>query len=65
MRIGVLKEIKTKEHRVAVTPEGVEQMREHGHDVFVEVDAGGGSDFSNKEYENAGATIRKSPEEIY
>ena len=30
MRIGVLKEIKTKEHRVAITPEGVEQMREHG-----------------------------------
>ena len=38
MRIGVLKEIKTKEYRVAVTPEGVEQMREHGHEVFVEVD---------------------------
>ena len=31
MRIGVLKEIKTKENRVAATPEGVDQMREHGH----------------------------------
>ena len=38
-------EIKTKEHRVAVTPEGVDQMREHGHEVFVETDAGNGSDF--------------------
>jgi len=65
MRIGVIKEIKTKEHRVAVTPEGVEQMREHGHEVFVEVDAGNGSDFYNKDYETAGATICRSPEEIY
>jgi alanine dehydrogenase len=65
MRIGVLKEIKTKEHRVSVTPEGVEQMREHGHEVRVEAGAGAGSDFSNKEYENAGATICSSPKEIY
>jgi len=50
MRIGVLKEIKTKEHRVAVTPEGVEQMLEHGHEVFVEIDAGNGSDFYNEDY---------------
>jgi len=65
MQIGVLKEIKTKEHRVAVTPEGVEQMRDHGHTVRVEAGAGDGSDFSDKEYENAGATICSSPEEIY
>ena len=49
MQIGVLKEIKTKEHRVAVTPEGVEQMRDHGHEVRVEIGAGDGSDFSDKE----------------
>jgi alanine dehydrogenase len=65
MRIGVLKEIKTKEHRIAATPEGVDQMREHGHEVRVEADAGAGSDFSNKEYEKAGATICSSPKEIY
>ena len=65
MQVGVLKEIKTKEHRVSVTPEGVEQMREHGHEVRVETDAGVGSDFSNKEYENAGAIICNSPKEIY
>lgn len=65
MRIGVLKEIKTKEHRVAVTPEGVEQMREHGHEVFVEINAGNGSDFYNKDYVNVGATICRSPDEIY
>ena len=54
MQIGVLKEIKTKEHRVAVTPEGVEQMRDHGHKVRFETGAGDGSDFSDKEYQNAG-----------
>ncbi len=65
MQIGVLKEIKTKEHRVSVTPEGVEQLREHGHEVRVEAQAGVGSGFSNKEYENAGAMICSSPKEIY
>ena len=65
MQVGVLKEIKTKEHRVSVTPEGVDQMREHGHEVRVESGAGRGSDFSNKEYENAGAIICKTSKEIY
>jgi len=36
MRVGVLKEIKTKEHRVSMTPSGVEQMTAHGHEVMVE-----------------------------
>jgi alanine dehydrogenase len=65
MRIGVLKEIKTMENRVAATPEGVDQMREHGHEVLVEIDAGNGSEFSNKEYEKAGAKICKSSKEIF
>jgi alanine dehydrogenase len=65
MQIGVLKEIKTKENRVSVTPEGVEQMREHGHEVRVETGAGAGSDFSNKEYKNAGAIICSTSKEIY
>jgi alanine dehydrogenase len=65
MQVGVLKEIKTKENRVSMTPEGVEQMREHGHEVRVEAGAGAGSDFSDKEYENAGAIICGSPKEIY
>ena len=58
MRIGVLKEIKTKENRVAATPEGVDQMREHGHEVLVEIDAGNGSEFSNKEYEARSSVVR-------
>jgi alanine dehydrogenase len=65
MQVGVLKEIKTKENRVSITPEGVEQMQKHGHKVRVQTGAGMGSDFSDKEYKNAGAIICKSPKEIY
>ncbi|UCD89964.1 MAG: alanine dehydrogenase [Desulfobacterales bacterium] len=65
MRVGVLKEIKTKEHRVSMTPGGVEQMVAHGHEVMVETEAGGGSAYSNDDYINAGAVIGDSAEEIY
>ena len=50
MKVGVLKEIKTKENRVAMTPAGVEQMVVHGHTVMVETTAGEGSGFSDEAY---------------
>lgn len=65
MIIGVLKEIKTKENRVAMTPAGVEQMVSSSHTVLVESGAGKGSNYSNKDYSNAGAQIIKSAKEIY
>jgi len=65
MLVGVLKEIKTKENRVAMTPAGVEQMVAHGHKVFVETSAGEGSGFSDDQYEKAGASISGASEEIY
>ena len=65
MLVGVLKEIKTKENRVAMTPAGVEQMVAHGHKVFVETKAGEGSGFSDDQYEKAGASISGASEEIY
>lgn len=65
MRVGVLKEIKIKENRVALTPAGVEQMRLHGHEVLVETHAGDGSAFSDGEYIKAGAVICSTPKEIY
>lgn len=65
MKIGVLKEIKTKENRVAMTPAGVEQMIARGHSVQVETTAGEGSGFSDDAYKQAGATIIGSPKEIY
>lgn len=65
MLVGVLKEIKVKEHRVAMTPSGAEQMKQHGHSLLVEKVAGEGSGFSDEEYLKAGATIADSPAEIY
>jgi len=65
MLIGVLKEIKTKENRVAMTPAGVELMIANGHEILVETNAGGGSVFSNSEYEKGGAKIAGSAAEIY
>ncbi len=65
MKVGVLKEIKTKENRVAMTPAGVEQMVSRGHDVFVETQAGKGSGFSDADYQKAGARIGQSAEQLY
>ena len=57
MRIGVPKEIKNNEYRVALTPTGVSTFQNYGHEVFIEKDAGIGSGFTNKAYEDAGAKI--------
>jgi alanine dehydrogenase len=65
MIIGVLKEIKTKENRVAMTPAGVEQLVGRGHTLYVEKGAGEGSGFTDPQYEKAGAVILGSPAEIY
>jgi len=65
MKVGILKEIKSQENRVSMTPAGVEIMVLHGHDIMVEKNAGLGSGFSDKEYEAAGATVIDSPEEIF
>lgn len=62
MKIGVIKEIKDKENRVAVTPEGVKQLLQAGHQVLVEIDAGNGSGFSNQEYQQAGAQLVSTAE---
>jgi alanine dehydrogenase len=55
MIIGVLKEIKSEEYRVAITPEGVAEMRKNGHEVLVEWHAGEGSGFWNFDYHDTGA----------
>jgi len=65
MLIGVVREIKPKENRVAMTPAGVEQMISHGHSVLVETGAGDGSGFSDENYVNAGVKICSSAEDIY
>ena len=65
MIVGVLKEIKTEENRVCMTPAGVEIMRQNGHTVLVERNAGKGSGFNNKAYSDAGAEIIDTPKEIF
>src|SRR5947207_13248984 len=57
MKIGVAKEIKTDEYRVALTPAGARELGQHGHDVIVETGAGEGSSVSDAAYEAAGARI--------
>jgi alanine dehydrogenase len=57
MRIGVVKEIKQDESRVALTTAGVVELRRRGHEVLVETGAGLGSAMDDAEYEAAGATI--------
>jgi alanine dehydrogenase len=57
MRIGVPKEIKNNENRVAMTPAGVVNLLKFGHDVIIEKGAGLGSGFSNEDYANAGAKL--------
>ncbi|MBM9605625.1 alanine dehydrogenase [Desulfopila inferna] len=65
MIVGILKEIKSEENRVCMTPAGVEVLKQNGHTVLVEQDAGQGSGFSDQAFISAGATIISSPEGIY
>ncbi|MFQ5770934.1 MAG: alanine dehydrogenase [bacterium] len=65
MIVGVPKEIKTNENRVALIPVGVELLETHGHSVLIETNAGLGSGFTDQDYLNAGAKIVVDPSEIY
>lgn len=65
MIIGVPKEIKNNENRVALTPAGVEEMKNNGHSVYVQATAGEGSGFADEEYTAAGAIILPTIEEVY
>lgn len=65
MIIGVPKEIKISENRVGLTEAGVRQLVKEGHRVFVEKDAGLGSQITNEEYIDSGATILETKAEVY
>jgi alanine dehydrogenase len=65
MIVGILKEIKTAENRVCMTPAGVEVMTTNGHSVLVEAAAGIGSGFGDEAYLAAGAEIIATPAEVY
>lgn len=65
MRIGVPKEIKNNENRVAITPAGVVALVKAGHEVFIEKDAGTGSNFTNDGYMTAGALIVEDARSVW
>jgi alanine dehydrogenase len=65
MIVGILKEIKAEENRVAMTPAGVEMMCQNGHAVIVEKNAGIGSGFTDQQYTDSGAKIIETASEIY
>jgi alanine dehydrogenase len=65
MFIGVPKEIKNNENRVALTPAGVVSFLTAGHTVLIEKDAGIGSGFTNDDYSKAGAEILDSAEQVW
>lgn len=65
MVIGVLKEIKANEYRVAAIPATVREICARGHKVLVQHDAGKGSGYSDEEYIAAGATVLQTAEEVY
>ena len=65
MIVGVLKEIKSEENRVSMTPAGVEVMQQHGHTVLVEKNAGDKSGIDDDAYKAAGAQIVDQASEVF
>jgi len=65
MRVGTVREIKTLEFRVGLTPAGAQELVTRGHDVFVEAGAGGGIGLSDADYQAAGAHVLKSAAAVF
>jgi alanine dehydrogenase len=65
MRIGVPKEVKNHEYRVAITPAGVNELTAHGHEVYVEATAGNGSSITDEQFVDAGAQILPDADAVW
>ncbi|MFI6349240.1 alanine dehydrogenase [Streptomyces sp. NPDC050560] len=65
MKVGIPREVKNNEFRVAITPAGVHELARHGHEVAVERDAGAGSSITDGEYTAAGARIARTADEVW
>lgn len=65
MKIGVPREILDQEYRVAITPAGVYALVNHGHNVYIEHNAGLESSISNDDYKNTGAVILKNAQDVF
>jgi len=65
MRVGIPREVKNNEYRVAITPAGVHELARHGHEVYVEAGAGIGSSITDEEFSAAGARILPSADDVW
>jgi alanine dehydrogenase len=65
VKVGIPREVKNHEYRVAITPSGVKELVSHGHEVFVEKDAGVGSSITDDEYVAAGASIIGAADDVW
>src|ERR1700722_9932496 len=65
MKVGIPREVKNHEYRVAITPAGVRELTGHGHEVYLEKDAGAGSQLADDAYVAAGATIIPDADEVW
>jgi alanine dehydrogenase len=65
VKVGIPREVKNHEYRVAITPAGVHELVRHRHEVVIERDAGLGSSIPNADYQSAGATILDSADEVW
>jgi alanine dehydrogenase len=65
VKVGVPREVKNHEYRVAITPAGVHELTSHGHEVLVETEAGVGSSITDEEFTEAGATILPSADDVW
>ncbi len=65
MKVGIPREVKNNEFRVAITPAGTHELVSHGHEVFLEKDAGAGSQLDDGAYVAAGATIIADADEVW
>jgi alanine dehydrogenase len=65
VKVGIPREVKNNEYRVAITPAGVNELVRHGHDVYVEKDAGVGSSINDDDFAAAGAQILGSADDVW
>jgi alanine dehydrogenase len=65
MKVGIPREVKNNEYRVAITPSGVSELTRHGHEVFIEREAGVGSAIPDTDYLAAGAKILDSADDVW
>jgi alanine dehydrogenase len=65
MLVGVPREVKNHEYRVAITPAGVQELTSRGHDVLLERDAGAGAGLPDEEFRAAGARTTDDPDEVW